>query len=135
MKVNKFSESNLEQDLLRCDFEKITEDQIPDYTGDEEDDLSSYISDGVYDFGYLGYDDFYIVHLDISNGDDVLRNKNGSNDFIIKYNNEIYMGSFNEGENIIGENDEYMEDVSEDFCDFKKEMIKQNLEMYYCVSF
>ena len=139
MKINKFNESfdNTEADLLKCEFEKITEDEIPNYTGDKDDDLSSYQSDNVYEFGYLGYDDFCIVKLDENRGDDVLRYKDGSNNFIIKYNNQLYMGSFSEGENSVKEEKKYGGTCTEHemWDDFRKEMKKNNLDFFYCVNF
>ena len=127
---------NTKNDLLKCGFEIITEDKIPDFTGDDNDSLTSYVSDNVYDFGYIGYDDFCIIHLDENRGDDLLRYENGSSDFIIKYNNELFMGSFNECENSIKEdvNDDMFEN-SDEFDEFVKEMKNQNVDIFYCVNF
>ena len=128
---------SFENELIKCGFEKIDETEIPNYTGYKKDSLKKYKSDHNYDFGYFGYDNFCIVHLDKSRGDDVLRYKDGSNDFIIKYNNQLYMGSFSEAEESLKDcikNDDYI--TGEDhFDDFAKEMRNQNLDLFYTVSF
>ena len=124
---------NTSANLIKCGFKKISEKDIPRYTGDD-DDLSSYESDNRYDFGYFGYNDFCIIHLNKSRGDDVLRYKDGSSDFIIKYDNELYMVDFSEGDNYISE-DNYLLEDEDNFDDFKQEMTNQNLDFFYTVSF
>lgn len=128
----------MENDLLRCGFEIITEKDIPSYTGDDDDDLTSYENDNQYTFGYITFDNFCILHLDINNGDCVLRNKNGSSNFIIKYNHILYIGTFNEGEYSISKEiskefsifkDEYI------FKDFSIEMLKQKVDFFYTDNF
>lgn len=128
----------METDLLRCGFEIITEKDIPSYTGDDEDDLNCYINDNQNTFGYLTFNTFCVLHLDINKGDCVLRHKHGSSNFIIKYNNKLYMGTFNEGEHSLSNEisnkysifkDEYIFDF------FSKEMLKQNVDFFYADNF
>lgn len=119
--------------LLKCGFEEITECEIKNYTG-EDDNLTSYISENIYEFGYLSYDDYCVIKLDKNRGDSVLRHKNGSSNFIIKYNDKLYMGEWSEGENIIGRDDNWG-DNSYVFDEFKKDMIKNNISSYYCINF
>jgi len=138
---NQFNEnmniSDVSNCLLKCDFEQISEEEIKNYgfgSEDDEVDLSSFEEENIYDFGYLSYDNYCIIKLDKKRGDSVLRYKDGSGNFIIKYNNKLYIGDWSEGENIIGRDDNWGNN-SEVFDDFKKDMIKNNISFYYCVNF
>ena len=126
--------SDVSNCLLKCGFEQITEDEIKNYTGIDDDDLTSYKNEDIYEFGYLSHDNYCIIKLDKHNNDCVLRYKDGSSEFIIRYNNKLYMGYWSEGENIIGRDDNWGSN-SEIFDDFKKDMIKNNISVYYCVNF
>jgi hypothetical protein len=83
--------SDVSNCLLKCGFEQITEEEIKNYTG-EEDDLTSYENENIYEFGYLYYDNYCIIKLNKNRNDSVLRYKDGSSNFIIRYNNKLYIG-------------------------------------------
>jgi len=82
--------------LEKHGFVEIKEVDIPDYTGVDDDDLSSYEKEediqGI--FGWLGHSDFFI--MDSCDYDDILRYKDGSSEFIIKIGNILYLGHWNE---------------------------------------
>lgn len=136
---SKLNESidNTENELIKCGFEKITEKDIPNYTGGN---LSSFKSENVYDFGYLSYNDYCIIHLNKNLGDDVLGYEGT---MIIIYNNELYIGIYSEGQYFI--NEEIKSEISiprdsfghssNDWDNFVKEMKNQNIDLFYCVSF
>jgi len=125
--------SDVSNCLLKNGFEKIKEEDIPNYF-DEEDNINSFKNENVYEFGYLTYDDYCIVRLDKNRNDSVLSYKDGSGNFIIKYKNELYIGDWSEGEYNIGTDDNWGNN-SDVFSDFKTEMIQNNISLYYCENF
>lgn len=139
---DKFNENKLENDLIRCGFDKIAEDEINNYFDDEDSQKSSiYDSSNYnlgYDFGYIttgiNHDEYCIIHLDKKNGDDVFVNEDGSQYIIIKYNNDFFVGVWDEVISVIGrdEDDEFGFESFELFGEFKKEMIKNNVKKYIC---
>lgn len=122
--------------LLECGFEEISEKDIVDYIGIKGVSLKSFEVERISDFGYLSTSNYCIIKTNRNINDAVLRYKDGSSNFIIKYNNKLFMGNWSEGEYIINDpDDDYWGDNSEVFDEFKKEMIKNNIIFYYCDNF
>ena len=122
--------------LKNCGFEKIKETEICKYTGFTESNLDSYKTEDIDYLAYLYHDDYIIVQLDRDRGDDVLRYTSGSNDFILKYDGELYMGSWNEGQYSIDEpDDKEWAKTSDAYESFIKEMGELSLTTFYVVSF
>lgn len=121
------------KELLDCGFDKITEAEIEDYTG-EPDTLADYEEEDVSTFAYCGHNDYCIFKL--KENDAVLRYIDGSNNFIVKIDNQLYMGYWNECENDI--NDKSDCDWANNlniFSQFKAEMKKKRVRKFYIPSF
>lgn len=123
---------NIVNCLLACGFVRITEKDIPDYTDiGENDNLSDYVDDKIYEFGYFNYENYCILKLNKDRGDAFLRCVKGSRKFIIKYDNELYIGEWSECKWKIGRDDSWRKRDSEIFKNFKKDMIENNMIFYF----
>ena len=132
MKTN-INDFEKEKELLKLDFEKIDEDEIEDYTG-EPDTLKDYEKEDIETFAYLDEYDFCIIELNKNDG--VYRYIDGSSNFIVKINDQLYIGTWNECEyDLNDESDREWASNLKIFSEFENEMKKRGLSIFYMTPF